>query len=478
MFIIDLPLEILHLIGRSLDQNDTRNLISTSHHMHSVFQQKLYTNVNIGRGNANAAQCFLYTVARNSELAGYVQSLELASWETGEDRDIHHDWDTPRDPQKTTQRPNFDGDLIRKLVGEATEYPKEEKSKWLQDLEEFYDDAWLALLIPRLTGIRKISFEWPYGSYHVDKMLEKAAMNGGTCLPHLEKVNICWWDTENAVRSYQMHPFFKFPSVRKVSGWKFAENAKEEEEEEEEELEDFDRDPTEILKGFSLPPKCSNVTDIDLSQSNAGEGMQQWIQACKALKSFRIIHGGPVFSYDDAQPRKLYNSLSLHKSTLEAIWFEYDEQWGDGENDNDWMGSFVNFSALRFLRLSLPNLVGLNEQGSLARKISDVIPSSLETLFLDIAWGGFFDVLDDLVEIATSRKFSKIATFYIEGYNISEPEDVAKVELLQQRCREVGVACHVKDLERVRGHIGYLEDIRFRNSLWPRCEAEDLGYWL
>ncbi|KAJ5414398.1 hypothetical protein N7509_001025 [Penicillium cosmopolitanum] len=324
MPIIDLPLELLHLIGRSLDQNDTRNLISTSHRMHSVFQQKLYTNVTIGRRNANAAQSFLYTVARNPELAGYVQSLALACWETY-DWDTHRDWDIPRDRQKTTERPNFDGDLIRKLVDGATEYPKEEKSKWLQDLEGYYDDAWLALLIPRLTGLRKISLEWPYGSYHVDKMLEKAAMNGGTCLPHLEKVNICWWDTENAVRSYQMHPFFKFPSVRKVSGWKVAENAKEEEEEEEE-LEYFDRDPTEILKGSSLLPQCSNVTDIDLSESNAGEGMQQWIQACKALKSFRIIHGGPVFSYDNAQPRKLYNSLSLHKSTLEAIWFEHNDQ--------------------------------------------------------------------------------------------------------------------------------------------------------
>lgn len=474
MPIIDLPLELLHLIGRSLDQNDTRNLISTSHRMHSVFQQKLYTNVTIGRRNANAAQSFLYTVARNPELAGYVQSLALACWETY-DWDTHRDWDIPRDRQKTTERPNFDGDLIRKLVDGATEYPKEEKSKWLQDLEGYYDDAWLALLIPRLTGLRKISLEWPYGSYHVDKMLEKAAMNGGTCLPHLEKVNICWWDTENAVRSYQMHPFFKFPSVRKVSGWKVAENAKEEEEEEE--LEYFDRDPTEILKGSSLLPQCSNVTDIDLSESNAGEGMQQWIQACKALKSFRIIHGGPVFSYDNAQPRKLYNSLSLHKSTLEAIWFEHNDQGGDGENDSDWMGSFVDFSALKFIRLYLPNLVGFNEQDSPARKISDVIPSSLETLVLDIAWGGFFDVLDDLAEIATSRKFSKIATFYIEGCNISEPEVVAKVEWLQQTCREVGVACHVKDLRRVRGHIAYLEDIRFRNSLWPRCEAEDLGYY-
>ncbi|KAJ5984351.1 hypothetical protein N7481_006450 [Penicillium waksmanii] len=468
MSIISLPLELLHLIGSNLDQKDIRNLISTSHRMHSVFQRKLYTNVTIGLRNANAAQSFLYAVARNPGLAGYVQSLALACWET------YLDWETNREPQKTTERPNFDGDLIRKLVDEATDYTEEEKSKWLQDLEEFYDDAWLALLIPRLTGLRKIGFEWPFGSSHVSKMLNKAAINGGVCFPHLEEVNMCWYDTENAVRSYQMHPFFKFPSVRKVSGWKVAENAKEEEEEEVEE-DDFELKPTEILKGCSLPPKCSNVTDIDLSLCNAAGGMQQWIQACKALKSFRITHGGVLISYDDSQPRKLYNSLSLHKSTLEAVWFEHDEQGGDGDNDDEWMGSFVDFAALKFLRLYLPNLVGINEQGLPARKISDVIPSSLETLFLDIWWDWFIDVLDDLAEIATSRKFSKIATFHIETCNSkpSSPEEDAKVDWLQQRCREVGVACHVHDVRTWED----MEGIQLRNSLWPQCEAEDLEFY-
>lgn len=459
MSIIDLPLELLQLIGSYINQKDTRNLISTSHRMHSVFQQKLYTNVTLGIKNANTVQSFLYTVARNPELARCVQSLALACWET------YDDWETNRKPEKTIKRPNFDSNLIRKLVDETTDYPEEEKSKWLHDLEEFYDDAWLALLIPRLAGLRKIGFEWPFGSSHVSIMLNKAAVNGGACFPHLEEVNMCWYDTENAVASYQMHPFFKFPSVRKVSGWKVAENAKEEE--------DLEPDPTEILKDLSLPPRCSNVTDIDLSKTNAAEGMREWIRACKTLKSFRIIHGGACISYDHLQPRKLYNSLSLHKSTLEAIWVEHDEYASDGDSANEWMGSFVDFSALKFLRLSFYNLVGLKEQGSPTRKISDVIPSSLETLFLDIGWGDFCNVLDDLAEIATSRKFPKIATFHIETCNeLSSLEEDVKVEWLQQRCREVGVVCHVHNIRSRE----YMEGIRLRKCLWPQCEAEDLNY--
>ncbi|CEJ61839.1 hypothetical protein PMG11_10356 [Penicillium brasilianum] len=465
MSIIDLPLELLQLIGSDLNHKDTRNLISTSHRMHSVFQRKLYTNVTLGTKKANTAQSFLYTIARNPKLAGWVQSLALAAWET------YDDWETNRKPEKTIERPNFDGALIRKIVDEASDYPEEEKSKWLQDLEEFYDDAWLALLIPRLTSLRKISFEWPFGSSHVSIMLNKAAINEGACFPHLEEVNMCWYDTENAVASYQMHPFFKFPSVRKVSGWRVAENAKEEEDLGPDSTEI--PDPTEILKDLSLPPRCSNVTNIDLSKTNAAEGMREWIRACKTLKSFRIIHGGACISFDNIQPRKLYNSLSLHKSTLEAIWVEHDEYALDGHKDHEWMGSFVDFSALKFLRLSLYNLVGLKEQGSLKRKISDVISSSLDTLFLDIRWEDFCDVLDDLAEIATSGKFPTIATVHIETYKqSSSPEEDVKVEWLQQRCQEVGVACHVHDTRSRE----YMEGIRLRKSLWPQCEAEDPNY--
>ncbi|KAE8168629.1 hypothetical protein BDV40DRAFT_2289 [Aspergillus tamarii] len=467
MALINLPLEVLHQIASDLSPKDTCNLISTSRRMHSVFQRKLYTNVVLQVVNPNAPQIFFYTVARNPDLAGYVQSLALASWET------YQDWETDRDPEKTTERPDFDSGLIRNLVDKTIDYSEEEKKKWLHDLEEFYDDAWLALLIPRLTNLRKLGLEWPFGSSHVSMMLNKAAINGGVCLPHLEEVDMCWYDTESGVASYQMNPFFKFPSVRKVSGWKVAESAKEDDEEEQEQEEggEFELDPNEILSSFSLPPRCSNVTDIDLSQTNAGEGMREWIQACKTLKSFRIIHGGAVISDDYVQPRKLYNSLSLHKSTLEALWFEHCD-YPKGENDDEWMGSFVGFSALKFIRLSLSNLVGLNGEGSYARKISDVIPSSLETLFLDVGSKALFDVVDDLAEIATPRKFSKLTTLHVETYKIHSTENAAKVAWLQQRCREVGVACYVHD----RDHRDYMEGIRLRNSLWSECEAENLDY--
>lgn len=469
MSIIDLPLELLHQIGNNLSPKNTRNLISTSRRMHSVFQRKLYTDVVLGDTSGNDNYTFLYAVVRNPELAGYVQTLALSCWETSFDSESSA-------LRNDTDKVEFDGDLIRTLVDEATDYPEKEKSKWFRDLENFDSDAWLALIVPRLTNLRKLGFEWPYGSTHVSKMLKKVAMNEGACLPHLEEVNMCWYDTENAVGSCQMHPFFKFPSVRKIGGWKMVERDNEGEEDDDDDDDDEgEPDPYEILQGFSLPPRCSNVTDIDLSQCNSFRGMRQWIQACKALKTFRIIHGGVLISYDDSQPQKLYSSLSLHKSTLEAIWVEHDEQRGDGNNDNDWMGSFVDFSALKFLRIFFPNLVGLNDQCLPERNISDVIPSSLETLYLDIDRDSFLGVLDDLAEMATSKKFSKLTTLHVDTFDVFKtPEGITKIEWLQEKCQEVGVALHVHDPKEMRKT--FEEQIRFQNSLWPKCAAEELNY--
>jgi hypothetical protein len=258
MSLIELPLELLHLVGSDLNQKDISRLISTSRRMHSVFQRKLYTNVTLGGQKPNAVPIFLYTVTRNPKLAGYVRSLALAAWDT-----LYR----PEDITRTEERIalyalDFDGDLIRKLVGEATNYTEEEKLKWLHDLETFVDDAWVALLIPRLTGLRKIGFEFPFGSSHVDRMLKKALEDGGACFPHLEEVNMCWYDTENAVESYKMHPFLRFPSVRKVSGWKVSESDKEDEDEDSVPMEDENDElnPIELLKTVKLPPpmlKCN-----------------------------------------------------------------------------------------------------------------------------------------------------------------------------------------------------------------------------
>ncbi|KAJ5196723.1 hypothetical protein N7449_007202 [Penicillium cf. viridicatum] len=133
--------------------------------------------------------------------------------------------------------------------------------------------------------------------------------------------------------------------------------------------------------------------------------MREWVQACKALKSFRVFHGAGVVSWDDFQPRKIYDSLSLQKSTLESIWVEAHEVV-HGDHDDEWLESFVGFTALELICASLPNLVGFDEHNLPVRELLNVLPSSLETLYLHVNEGGSFSgAIDQLAELATSESF-------------------------------------------------------------------------
>jgi hypothetical protein len=366
------------------------------------------------------------------------------------------------------QKVEFDDNLVRKLVYGRTGYSDEERSKWLNDLEHDNEDAWLALLIPQLKELRKLNVTWPHGVYHVLNMLQRAATEPEPMFAHLEEAYGAWSDTENAFSSHYMDPFFKFPSMRKVGCYMLAEAAN-------------DDDDDEYVPGWHdsktpiremLPRQSSNITEIDLQESNAAEGMRDWVQACKALESFRIAHGGAQISFDDFQPRKIYESLTLHKSTLESVWVEnYD---GCGNYDDEWMGSFVDFTALRLLCASFDNLVGLDEHGLHVQKLGDVLPSSLETLYVSLEGDRNFNAaIDQLAELAASESFPKLATIHLEHWDLKKPENAARYEWLEQRCQQASVLCFShQSTWWTEG-----EEQEMMELMWPDNEARPLRYF-
>ncbi|OGE55000.1 hypothetical protein PENARI_c005G01834 [Penicillium arizonense] len=347
----DLPPEILHLVACDLRGEDLYHLVSSSRRLHIVFQQCLYTNVSICGwepydGIDQSAQIFLYAVTRTPRLASYVRSLKVECWVREiADADV---WKGER----AYRNIEFDGNLVRKLVSERTGYSEEERSKWLKELEQDNRDAWLALLIPQLKQLRRIRLTWPpYSSHYVLDMLQKAALEEESLFPYLEEAYGVWGNSENAFPSYQMQPFFKFPSMREVCCSMMTE---------------YDNgDYSEFAKRDTLSPQCSNITDIDLQECNSVVGMREWVHACKALKSFRFIHGSRIVSNDDFQPRKIYESLSFHMSTLEFIWVEAHDGTIHLDTDDEWMGNFADFTVLKLICTSLPNLLGLDEHNLL-----------------------------------------------------------------------------------------------------------------
>ncbi|KAJ5196724.1 hypothetical protein N7449_007203, partial [Penicillium cf. viridicatum] len=122
----DLPPEILHLIARDLDT------------------KPLSPGIPIAKDQT--ANIFLYAVTRTPRLASYVRSLNLKCRDT-------KNADSEIDPQRV----GFDDNLVHKILSERMGYFEEERSKWLKDLERDNSDAWLALLIPQLNELRKLS---------------------------------------------------------------------------------------------------------------------------------------------------------------------------------------------------------------------------------------------------------------------------------------------------------------------------------
>jgi len=481
MLLDDLPPEILQLIVRHVSNRDIRHLVSTSRQLYYLLQPSLFTNVKLSdlcalRGVPTLSykvSTFLYAVVRNPKLANHVLTLEVSGWNI-HGVDIQY--------QEDEREARFDRDLMRTLVEKMTGYSEGKRSEWLKDLEEFKTEAWMALLLPKLKGLRKLSMDWPYNQRYILNMLRKAGNSIKPVFPHLEEVYTTWWkEGSGSIPAYFLNPFFKFPSMRKLGCSRLRDQKREEFEPETE-----DDEPP--LKKEILPPRSSNITVIDLVEASCFDGMREWFQACKTLRSFRRIGNGFLSHSEfqsgkhDAQDRKIYESLLLHKSTLEAIWMS---SFSIDQGSDGWIGSFVDFTAMKAIAMTLPGLVGIDyvdwnipeNTARKVRKLEDVLPSSLETLYLILDEGpSFGEALDDLAELAVSEKFPRLAAIHLD--RVRKAENLAKHMWLREICREAGIrGCFSHRVRGYRYDWSWMLKGKCLEPIWPFNEAEDLGWY-
>jgi hypothetical protein len=321
--------------------------------------------------------------------------------------------------------------------------------------------------------LRKIFINWADDANYVLDMLRRIAREQEPVFCHLEEVYATWCDdTEGFIPSNRMTSFFSFPSVRKLGCCCLGEDY--ESDGDEYDSDEYASDDSIHLRREAPLPQSSNIIHLDLANSNAGNGMRDWVQACKALKSFRIIHHGALGRGERFQPRRLYESLSLHKSTLESIWAEPDSGFHRDKQD-DWMGSFADFSVLKTICLLLPNLVGFDENERPVRKLLDVLPHSLETLYLIInkESDGLLDVMEQLVELASAEGFPNLEAIHIEGWTIQSAEAHAKLQWTKRACEEAQKSFFIHNGD---GVFGYCE----KPTSWvfgPANEARLLGWY-
>ncbi|KGO75566.1 hypothetical protein PITC_098490 [Penicillium italicum] len=412
IMLLDLPEETLCHIVEGLDhQRDRHSLVLSCRRLYTVLLPTLYSQVILGDvSNHTIGQVsrFFNAIARRPQLASAVRALRLESWDTEDDTD---DIDCEFE---------YDGELIDGLVA-GTCWSIQPHDQ----LQRGNTDAWLALLIPQLKGLRQISICYPYGTEYVEKMFVKAAKEDTTAFPRLTEAFAEWYDTENSIPASCMEPFFKFPAMRRIGGSYIV---------------DSDREAGE----HRIAP-FSGVTDIDLEMTNTECGFGVWVESCKALKTFRLnIGGGMVSEGPDLVSAPLRESISLHKSSLEAFWL-CGESYQPPEDDDGWMGSFADFEMMKYLHISISMLARLNDDFEPTQEIVALLPPSLETLYLCHCHNELLEwAVDQIEHLLDSNCLPRLTSLGLEGYGPSEVhqsslETMRKLEGLNKRCADAGI---------------------------------------
>jgi hypothetical protein len=408
-----LPTEILCLIVEQLDlQSDRLHLISSSRKMYNTLLPTLYSRVRLYYGDHNIESLapFVNTILRNPTLAKTVQHLDLTAW-------AFDPWDT--DPEAHFEYKDYDTNLIEKTDC-GLRYSAEEREFQIQDLRKGWTDAWLALLLPQLSNLKRIALNWPYEENKVDKMFSRAAEDHGRLFPFLEEAFAGHCDTEGCVDASRMEPFFKFPAMRILCGSMIADC--------------YD----ETVPRTQIQP-CSGIEHIDLSMTNTVHGLHVWIQSCIALKSFRLDIGGATVSESELQSHRLRESLSYHKATLEKLWFRTDEE-SDPDMDEGWIGSFADFLAMKVLIISFAKLVDFQKaESTTTRDLVPLLPPSLETLYLcDCDYEVTNLALEQVEALLDSPRLPKLTLLGLECSRSLEAVR-NRLDLIAARCEEKGI---------------------------------------
>ncbi|KAJ5084898.1 hypothetical protein NUU61_009477 [Penicillium alfredii] len=338
---------------------------------------------------------FVDAIVQTPKLANLVRFLELGTLSEEPDNGIKYD---------TT--------LILPLLDE-TVCAAEQRAKWKQGLESGVTEAWLALLIPRITSLRKISIEWPSSGRVVVGYRRRSRRAS-----HASIVQV--------------------PSDAQTVG-------------------------AHARRGSMVATKKHTDTSvafvgdhrIDLAVCDAGQnGFKGWIGSCKALRSFRFTHGGTGMGQETFNPRAL-QSLSLQKESLESILIR-SEDFYDPTETQESMG-FAEITVLKHLSIGLQDLIGINEDEEPITELRDTLPYSIETLHFYECVELFGWAVEQLKSLIDVRRMPNLATLTLESPVAEDSEHQQRLDHLGYACKEAGICLNTISTGRSRVQV-WVED--------------------
>lgn len=444
-----LPNDILLLVGEFLeDHHDRYSLIFVCRRFHDLFLGLVYRAASI-RTCCNT-QSFLRSVLKRPELARAVRSLHFDRWQdglstgdakiTGEDRELFNRWT----------------ESISK---------SDESADWKQDLRNGVSEAWIALLLPLVRNLRHLRLIYPKDNNYLDRTLQRAVSGEYSAFQSLQEVSLSHLecDSDNTNGSFlpsQILPFFQLPLMRSISADTVMESNSAQE----------DRGMPEA----DPLTDASSISEITLSAGNGAKGMKSLIASCPSLKSFKYQHSDSHLHAEGYQPSAFYRSLVGNRSTLQTLWLDscgYHLPFtitGVNETHDEWFGSLAEFTALKDLRIRLPNLLDIRYQPEPMTSLPDVLPQSLESLYVEGCKENSLPVLLKQINMVLGQhasRFPMLNRVDIEGFfhddedyedsgyeanggtgeKVIKPRVYEMVEPLRIACAEAGVDLFLRD---------------------------------
>jgi hypothetical protein len=365
-----LPAELLLSIASYLDDHtDTLHLAYCCHAFYRLLLPKVFKSLDL-LNHRNGHLCHLvHKFISNPQFAREVRTLR-----------VYNGW-------RPTSSVRYDQEPIHALLV-AIFGPGDDLSAWERGLQIDQDnDAFLALLLHLLPNLESLWVQVHDVSNHTLNMLGRIAymdkhFQSNMPLSNLREITVELWDAQGGIGTDDVLPIFRLPSLRSFHGKMICDG---------DNNDDSNDDDNEFDAAGYMPGNAgsSSVTHIDLRSSCSRKGFADLINAPKRLESFVFEHSNdPNLSEDeDVYASRFYPPLHKHRNSLQEIVLAYDESTGDEHYGWDYVGSFVDFPALKKLRLRSTSILdweqwGAGEEAS-KNTLKDVLPPSLETLIID-----------------------------------------------------------------------------------------------
>ncbi|KAJ5339881.1 hypothetical protein N7452_006609 [Penicillium brevicompactum] len=297
----------------------------------------------------------------------------------------------------------------------------ESRTKWREHLLVPCEEAWLGLLLVRLTRLERITFGQE-DSQLMSDIFRKAARHQRPFhqtlpFPHLREVLVDVQWSKAWVGSDFLTPFFYLPAVRRISGGPIGES-----------------DPEDLDKmSFGTSNSACPVREFTITEAWWCRGMFDWLAACTELEHITIVlsHHRDDLELPDSDMFKapdFRNALLPFTGTLKTLQIEahprqtfHGDWWSNIADHTGPFGSFKEFAVLESLRIRHAHLGLQSTSGSICvtgGPLIDILPSSLRSLeILEIDEDEYLNLVEEFSHLIQCRaSFPRLAQIilYVE----------------------------------------------------------------